>query len=93
MDIRENKNLGVYVTICITLIGWAVTFGANKNQIIQNEHKIEQLESQHAADYERLLSKQDSTDTLLNNINTQLVELNTKMTLLLNGKLNAGGNK
>lgn len=49
--------------------------------------KIKQLEK----DLEKLEQKQNTTDDLLKSINTQLTELNTKMSLLLRGKINVDG--
>jgi hypothetical protein len=74
---NENKtNYALIFTILVTLVGWGVTFGVCQQQIETN-----------GRDIAKLSTRQDSTDSLLQSINTQLVELNTKMTLLLNGKL------
>ena len=76
----ENKtNYALIFTILVTLVGWGVTFGVCQQRIETN-----------GRDIAKLSTRQDSTDSLLQSINTQLVELNTKMTLLLNGKLNGG---
>lgn len=73
----ENKtNYALIFTILVTLVGWGVTFGVCQQRIETN-----------GRDIAKLSTRQDSTDSLLQSINTQLVELNTKMTLLLNGKL------
>lgn len=73
----ENKtNYALIFTILVTLVGWCVTFGVCQQRIETN-----------GRDIAKLSTRQDSTDSLLQSINTQLVELNTKMTLLLNGKL------
>lgn len=78
---NENRtNYALIFTILVTLVGWGVTFGVCQQRIETN-----------ARDITKLSTRQDSTDSLLQSINTQLVELNTKMTLLLNGKLE--GNK
>lgn len=73
---EKKVNYGLIVTVLITVAGWGVTFGVCQNKIEQNAKNIERLET-----------RQVSTDNLLQSINTQLVELNTKMTLLLNGKI------
>ena len=74
---NENKtNYALLFTILVTLVGWGVTFGVCQQKIEIN-----------GRDIAKLSTRQDSTDSLLQSINTQLVELNTKMTLLLNGKL------
>lgn len=88
----ENKtNYGLILTIIITLAGYGVTFGVFQNKIETNARDIQRIEKTHENDVAKLSTRQDGTDTLLQSINTQLVELNTKMTLLLNGKIE--GNK
>lgn len=76
MEQEKKINYGLILTVIITVAGWGVTFGVCQNKIEQNAKNIERLET-----------RQVSTDNLLQSINTQLVELNTKMTLLLNGKI------
>ena len=84
----ENKtNYALIFTILVTLIGWGVTFGVCQQKIETNGSDIQRIEKQHESDINKLSTRQDSTDSLLQSINSQLVELNTKMTLLLNGKL------
>ena len=85
----ENKtNYALIFTILVTLAGWGVTFGVCQQKIETNGSDIQRIEKQHESDINKLSTRQDSTDSLLQSINSQLVELNTKMTLLLNGKLN-----
>lgn len=76
MEQEKKINYGLILTVIVTVAGWGVTFGVCQNKIEQNAKNIERLET-----------RQVSTDNLLQSINTQLVELNTKMTLLLNGKI------
>lgn len=76
MEQEKKINYSLILTVIITVAGWGVTFGVCQNKIEQNAKNIERLET-----------RQVSTDNLLQSINTQLVELNTKMTLLLNGKI------
>ena len=84
----ENKtNYALIFTIIVTLAGWGVTFGVCQQKIETNVSNIQRIEKQHESDINKLSTRQDSTDGLLQSINSQLVELNTKMTLLLNGKL------
>ena len=84
----ENKiNYALIFTILVTLAGWGVTFGVCQQKIETNGSDIHRIEKQHESDINKLSTRQDSTDGLLQSINSQLVELNTKMTLLLNGKL------
>lgn len=84
---NTRTNYALLFTILVTLAGWGVTFGICKNQIETNGRDIQRLEKQHENDVQKLSIRQDSTDGLLQSINSQLVELNTKMTLLLNGKM------
>lgn len=86
---RDKINYGLLVTIFITVAGWALNFGICKNKIEQNADNITRIEVKLDNEVEKLNNRQASTDTLLQSINTQLVELNTKMTLLLNGKITA----
>ena len=85
---NENKtNYALIFTILVTLAGWCVTFGGCGQKIETDGSDIQRIEKQHESDINKLSTRQDSTDGLLQSINSQLVELNTKMTLLLNGKL------
>lgn len=84
----ENKtNYALIFTILVTLAGWGVTFGVCQQKIETNGRDIQRVEKQHENDVAKLRTRQDSTDSLLQSINTQLVELNTKMSLLISGKL------
>ena len=84
----ENKtNYALIFTILVTLAGWGVTFGVCQQKTETNGNDIQRIEKQHESDINKLNTRQDNTDGLLRSINSQLVELNTKMTLLLNGKL------
>lgn len=87
MEVEKKVNYGLILTIILTVAGWGVTFGVCKNQIEQNAKDIARIEKLHTADVEKITTKQDGTDLLLQSINTNLVELNTKVSLLLNGKI------
>lgn len=87
MEQRNKVNYALLFTILITVGGWALNFGICQNKIEQNTTNIERLEKQHLSDVDRISTRQASTEALLQNINSQLVELNTKMSLLLNGKI------
>lgn len=82
---------GLIITIVATVAGWGVTFGICKNKIDQNQKDIESLKGQHKDDFKLVLEKQTSTDALLQTISQQLTELNTKVTLLIKGKINIEG--
>ncbi len=90
--------VGIVITLVVTVAGWGVTFGVCKNKIEENtkdisEEKtqrakdIDDLKRQQKSDVQMLIQKQTTTDQLLQNITNQLVELNTKMSLLLKGKI------
>lgn len=68
---------GLIVTVATTLIGWAVLFGILKQKI--NDHDKELAE---------IKAKQAQMDSLMQSINNSLVALNTKVDLLMDGKLN-----
>lgn len=80
--------LELIVSIAIPLITCGVTLGICKNKIEQNEKEIKELKKTHINDIQGVIEKQNNTDELLQAINNQLVELNTKMSLLLKGKIN-----
>lgn len=92
---EERKvNYALLFSVLVTLVGYGVTFGTCQNritnieqQLVKGEQQLAKAEKQHAMDIDKLDSRQVSTDALLNNINTQLVELNTKVSLLITGKL------
>lgn len=85
----KKVNYGLIVTGMVTVAGWGVTFGVCQNKIEQNAKDIVRIEKAHMVDIERVETRQASTDNLLQSINGQLIELNTKMTLLLNGKISS----
>lgn len=64
-------------SVLVTIGGWCMTLGMYTTKIKQHDKEIEELKA-----------KQNNTETLLQAINTQLVELNTKMSLLIRGKIN-----
>lgn len=90
--------VGIVITLVVTVAGWGVTFGVCKNKIDENtkdieternqrEKALDELKAQQRNDVAMLIQKQTNTDNLLQTINSQLVELNTKMSLLLKGKI------
>jgi Tfp pilus assembly protein PilO len=87
---EQKTNYALLFTILVTLAGWGVTFGVCKNQIETNARDIERVEAQHEKDIKKIHERQDNTEGLLQSINAQLIELNTKMTLLLKGDLKTG---
>jgi hypothetical protein len=81
MEKPSKLEAGTIVAIIIFAIGGFIGYG-------RNENRIAQLEMRQAA----VEAKQTQTDTYLQSIDRQLTELNTKMSLLLDGKLKGGSN-
>lgn len=74
---ENNKiTISLFFTIVCTVLGWGVTFGICQQKISYCEKQIERIEQ-----------RQGSTDIILNSINTQLAELNTKVTMMLEDKI------
>ena len=87
---EHKTNYTLIFTILVTLAGWGVTFGVCQNKIDTNARDIMRVEAQHEKDIKKINDRQDNSEILLQSINSQLIELNTKMTLLLKGDLKAG---
>lgn len=79
MERPSKIETGTIVTIIIFAIGGFIGYGKNENRISQLEHRLAGCEA-----------KQTQTDLYLQSIDRQLTELNTKMSLLLDGKLKGG---
>lgn len=88
---KQKIPMGLIITITVTLVSWATLWGVTKNKIDVNTRDITRLELKHETDIKKLEDRADNTDCLLQNINAQLIELNTKMTLLLQGQLKKEG--
>lgn len=67
-------------TIGATIGGWCVMIGIYSNKIKQHDKEIEEIKN-----------RQDSTEKLLQSIDKSLTQLNTKVDLLIQGKLNIEG--
>lgn len=65
-----------YFSLFVTVGGWCMTIGLYIAKIKQHDIEIKDLKE-----------KQDSVDRLLSSIDKQLTELNTKVSLLLQGKI------
>ena len=88
---EQNKtNYALIFTILVTIAGWSVTFGVCENKIDTNARDIQRIEATHEKNIKKINERQDGSEQLLQSINAQLIELNTKMTLLLQGDLKAG---
>ncbi|MCR5284854.1 MAG: hypothetical protein K6D95_04595 [Treponema sp.] len=72
----KKVNMGLAVTVLVTVLGWGVTFGVCQNKIETNTREINRLEQ---------TVRSDRSD--IANINSQLAGLNAKMDLLLDGRI------
>lgn len=68
------------IQLGITIGGWCVMVGTYTQKIKQHDKEITEIKN-----------RQDSTEKLLKSIDNNLASLNTKMDLMLNGKLNTQG--
>lgn len=75
------------LTLCITLCGCALTFGITQNKVENNTKQIDKLELTHEKDIDALKEQQKQTDALLQSMNNNLASINTKLDLLVEGKL------
>lgn len=73
-------DLKTLINFAITVGGWCVMIGVYTAKIKQHEQEIQDLRE-----------RQNSTEELLKNIDKQLTEVNTKMSLLLQGRINFEG--
>lgn len=64
------------IQLGITIAGWCVMVGVYTQKI-----------KQHDKDIAEIKSRQDTTEHLLKSIDNNLASLNTKVDLLLNGKI------
>lgn len=65
------------INLAITVGGWCVMLGMYLSKIKQHDVEIKELKE-----------KQNSNETVLQSINNTLASLNTKVDLLLKGKIN-----
>ena len=70
------------ISLAITVGGWCVMFGVYKQKINKHDEEIKELRSQL-----------NSVNNAFDSIKDGLTNLNTKMDLLLNGKLVIPNNK
>lgn len=83
-------SMDLVISIGITLIGWAVMFGICKNKIDNNEKAIQDLKKDIDKDISQINVKQNQTDTILQSINNLLASVNSKVDLLIDGKIKCG---
>lgn len=70
------------ITLAITVGGWCVSIGMYIAKIKQHDNELKEIKNH-----------QQTTDQLLINISNQLADLNSKVGLLIQGKINTGKEK
>lgn len=73
--------------LLIPVLSACVTIGICKNQLDNNTQQIAELKSYHDADIKDVNNKVDQNNIILQSINNNLAELNTKVSLLIDGKI------
>lgn len=88
-----------YWTILITLAGWVILLVKDHNEIkslkqdvkyLQDNFDIKEIESMKKS-YESLENRYANLSSEIGSIKTLLSEISTKVTLLVNGKINTTG--
>lgn len=88
-----------YWTIIVTIVGWVFVLVKDHNEIrelkkdveyLQNNIDISEIEFMKK-NYENLEDKYDTLSNEISSIKTILSEISTKVTLLVNGKINTNG--
>jgi predicted nucleic acid-binding Zn-ribbon protein len=88
-----------YWTILITLAGWVILLVKDHNEIkslkqdvkyLQDNFDIKEIEAMKKG-YENLENRYADLSSEISSIKTLLSEISTKVTLLVNGKINING--
>ena len=90
-----------YWTIIITIIGWVILLIKDHNEIKEIKEDVKYLQDNIDVaeielikkSYEGLEAKYDALSNEIGSIKTILSEISTKVTLLVNGKININGEK
>lgn len=88
-----------YWTIIVTIIGWVFVLVKDHNEIKEIKKDVEYLQDNidiseiefMKKNYENLEDKYDALSNEISSIKTILSEISTKVTLLVNGKINTNG--
>ena len=88
-----------YWTIIITIVGWVLLLIKDHNEIKEIKEDVKYLQDNIdiaeieliKKSYEGLESKYDALSNEIGSIKTILSEISTKVTLLVNGKINING--
>ena len=90
-----------YWTIIVTIVGWVLLLIKDHNEIKEIKEDVKYLQDNiDVAEielikktYEGLEAKYDALSNEISSIKTILSEISTKVTLLVNGKININGEK
>ena len=88
-----------YWTIIVTIVGWVFVLVKDHNEIRELRKDVEYLQDNidiseiefMKKNYENLEDKYDTLSNEISSIKTILSEISTKVTLLVNGKINTNG--
>lgn len=82
-EFRKELLLVLLIPVATSL----VTIGICKNQIDNNTQNIAELKVYHDNDIKDVNTRVDQSNIILQSINNNLAELNTKVSLLIDGKI------
>ena len=90
-----------YWTIIITIVGWVLLLIKDHNEIKEIKEDVKYLQDNVdiaeieliKKSYESLEARYDALSNEIGSIKTILSEISTKVTLLVNGKININGEK
>ena len=90
-----------YWTIIVTIVGWVLLLIKDHNEIKEIKQDVKYLQDNIDVaeielikkSYEGLEAKYDALSNEIGSIKTILSEISTKVTLLVNGKININGEK
>ena len=90
-----------YWTIIVTIIGWVLLLIKDHNEIKEIKEDVKYLQDNVdiaeieliKKSYESLEARYDALSNEIGSIKTILSEISTKVTLLVNGKININGEK
>lgn len=90
-----------YWTIIVTIVGWVLLLIKDHNEIKEIKEDVKYLQDNIDVaeielikkSYEGLEAKYDALSNEISSIKTILSEISTKVTLLVNGKININGEK
>ena len=90
-----------YWTIIVTIVGWVLLLIKDHNEIREIKEDVKYLQDNIDVaeielikkSYEGLEAKYDALSNEISSIKTILSEISTKVTLLVNGKININGEK